>query len=77
MVTDGLGWTRRGAVTTRVRLHCESCSELLRAAQSCSDPGGGGGGGFLPQVLVPTVNRTQKAVVVTSRDSRAVTSLYP
>ena len=27
---------------------------------------GGGGGGYLPQVLVPTVKRTPKAVVVTA-----------
>ena len=54
MVTDGLGWTRRGVVTTRVRLHCESCSELLRAARSCSEllPGGGGLGSKFARMCV-------------------------
>ena len=36
----------------------------------------GGGGGTCP-VWVPTVNRTPKAVAVTTSDRRAVTAPYP
>ena len=52
------------------------------APTECELPGGvegGGGGGSCPQVVASrsTMKRTLKAVAMTSRDRRVVTSLYP